>query len=195
VEYLNSKYDWHLDRKVISSIMTTIHGVDLNVRGLAETYNLDPDLGECLSYIFSEKRYSELYRSTEEERRPDVLIDLDSETTDQTKTTQAFASPKPSAKAFAEVNQPSAESFEWMAKYYKITGSQLLGLYAVLRGANKYYTSAVRDLTQKVLRRMRVDETYTDFVSAVSIWLVSTDATTIGKAQDRLKMQESDADC
>jgi hypothetical protein len=112
VEYLNSKYDWHLDRQVISSIMTTIHGVDLNVRGLAETYSLDPNLGECLSYIFSEKRYSEFYGSTEEERRPDVLIDLDSETTDQSKTAQAFASPKPSAKAFAEVNQPSAESFE-----------------------------------------------------------------------------------
>lgn len=195
IEYMNAKFRWQLDRKLIASIMATIHGVDMEVRALAETFSIDPDLGQCLACIFSEKRYSELYRDNSETDasltpRPNsdlFVADLKPMNSDRAKA--QFVNPAPSAKAFAEANQPSAESFEWMAKHYKMNGSQLLGFYAVLRGANKYYTEAVRDLTKEVLRRMRVDESFTDFVAAASIWLVSTDLASIAKAQDRLKMQ------
>lgn len=79
-----------------------------------------------------------------------------------------------------------------MAKYFKITGEQLLGLYAILRGANKSQKPALKDITQEVLRRMRVDEEYTDYMTAVTVWTTSYDADSIREAQATLKMSFRD---
>lgn len=154
----------------MSSLFAIIHGVSINFEDLADQYDLNPDIVKSLAPIFAEKRYTEFSRTIDEVRDANLIEGDISQPLDR--EIQIMIDEKripPSFKALAESHQPSAESMEFMAKYFKLTGEQLLGLYSIIRGANKSEIPALREITREVLRRMRVDESFTDHLTCVTV--------------------------
>ncbi|CAG9334001.1 unnamed protein product [Blepharisma stoltei] len=194
-DMLNRKYGWRLEHQTISSLFAIIHGVNIDFDELADQYDLDPEIVKSIAPIFAEKKYTEIPRLTTnvENVRDSNLISGDIIQPDS--EIQAMINENklpPAFKALAESHQPTAESMEWMAKFFKLTGEQLLGLYSIIRGANKRQGSALKEITREVVRRMRLDESFTDYLSHVTVWLTSLDVDSIREAHSKLKMQCKD---
>ncbi|CAG9313576.1 unnamed protein product [Blepharisma stoltei] len=190
-EVLNGKHKWNLDSGIISSLLLLVNGSLMDLDKFAAKYELSNDLVNSLSPLFSEKRFTEIQTIIPEEMLPERRASVGEEEIIARQSESNRPIPEnipPFIKALAENLQPTGESMEWMAKFFKLTGDQLLGLYSILRGANKSQKSALKAITQEVLRRMRVDEEFTNYMTAATIWATSYDADSIREAQATLKM-------
>lgn len=212
IEYLNTKMMWTLDRKIISSLLIGLNGVTISIENLANKYKIDPDIAESIAWIFSEKKYSEVEKGrnaepvidTEDRNEQEPFImeanPLLHKPTDQGTDISAKAELKykeiaklpPSLAALLESHQPNANSMEWMAQYFKLTGEQLLGLYAMIRGPNSNHNDGLKAITQEIMRRMGLDEIHSNIVSHITIWATSLDIQSIKSSQTALRMHYND---
>lgn len=209
IEYLNSKMIWTLDRKIISSLLIGINGVTINIENLANKYKIEPEAAESIAWIFSEKKYAEIHRAQVEQREiiepsdhitkgeEAPLIDVRTESGTSSATSAQIDIKQaeelsPSLAALLQSHQPNSSSMEWMAQHFKLTGEQLLGLYAMLRGPNGSHTDALKAITQEIMRRMGIDESFINIVSHITIWATSLDSKAIKTSQAALKMHFND---
>ena len=191
VEFLNSKYGWKLDAQIISSLLAAVNGVKVDLDRLSVKYGFPEEMLRSVSPLFSEKKFTEIPRmgSDSQSLRETNLLSEERETEDNEGMKLSLP---PSLKAWAQSQQPDQSTMEWMAKHFRLTGEQLLGLYAILRGGDKTHKSALRAISVELLRRMQIDEGYCDFMNAVVTWIASRDSESIKEAQAMLKMHYRD---
>ena len=189
VEFLNTKHSWRIDPEIIRSLLIAANGVVIDLERLSGKYMLNQQILKSISPLFSEKKLTDVRSIGIEQAKQQAFkslmgLDLDSSGIDLL----SLENIPPGLKSWIESQQPTEETMEWMSGYFGLTGEQLLGVYAILRGGNESHEAALRSISAELLRRMQIDERFTDHLSNIVIWATSYDEKSIKKAQNNLSM-------
>jgi hypothetical protein len=85
--------------------------------------------------------------------------------------------------------RPTSKSLTWLGSKLKVNGQILMGLYAMLRGAEDKHADVIKAVTVEVLHRSRLDESNTTFCTNLVELVASFDVPTLKRAQNKLGLQ------
>ncbi len=118
---------------MISSLMTMIHGITVNVDRLSLKYKIDYDLGRSIAPLHSvtSMQMVEAYFFLPPEQ---VATEL-----------------PPAGMALATSMLPNEASMEWLARKFKLSAVEMLGLYAIMHGPTGRHYEALVAITVELM--------------------------------------------